>query len=141
MLVKVRKTIRAFRMLDPGERVLVGVSGGAASVAFASGMAAISSVLMSLLKPGDEVVAHRMLYGSAWNFIKNILPRYGVASRLVDLTSIVDLADQITARTKVVYLETPVNPSLENGIALFSSGRWLFTTRSRHSRYTVRAPA
>ncbi|OPZ49924.1 MAG: Methionine gamma-lyase [Firmicutes bacterium ADurb.BinA052] len=94
------------------ERMAV-LEGGAASVAFASGMAAISSVLMSLLKPGDEVVAHRMLYGSAWNFIKNILPRYGVASRLVDLTSIVDLADQITARTKVVYLETPVNPSLE----------------------------
>ncbi len=94
------------------ERMAV-LEGGAASVAFASGMAAISSVLMSLLKPGDEVVAHRMLYGSAWDFIKNILPQYGVGSRLVDLTNIADLADQITARTKVVYFETPVNPSLE----------------------------
>lgn len=94
------------------ERMAV-LEGGAASVAFASGMAAISSVLMSLLKPGDEVVAHRMLYGSAWNLIKNILPRYGVSSRLVDFMSIDDLADQITAGTKVVYFETPVNPSLE----------------------------
>ncbi|MBP7892885.1 MAG: aminotransferase class I/II-fold pyridoxal phosphate-dependent enzyme [Firmicutes bacterium] len=94
------------------ERMAV-LEGGAASVAFASGMAAITSVLMALLKPGGEVIAHRVLYGSAWNFIKNILPRYGVRSRLVDFTSIADLADQITARTKVVYFETPVNPSLE----------------------------
>jgi len=77
------------------------------------GMAAISSVLMSLLKPGDEVVAHRVLYGSAWNFIKNILPRYGVNSRMVNLASIGDLADQITERTKVIYFETPTNPGLD----------------------------
>lgn len=94
------------------ERMAV-LEGGAASVAFASGMAAISSVLMSLLKPGDEVVAHRMLYGSAQSFIKNILPRYGVGSRLVDLTSSSGIEDQIGDRTKVVYFETPANPSLE----------------------------
>jgi methionine-gamma-lyase len=89
------------------------LEGGAASVAFASGMAAISSVLMSLLKPGDEVVAHRVLYGSAWNFIKNILPRYGVNSRMVNLASIGDLADQIGDRTRVIYFETPTNPGLD----------------------------
>ena len=94
------------------ERMAV-LEGGAASVAFASGMAAISSVLMSLLKPGDEVVAHRVLYGSAWNFIKNILPRYGVNSRMVNLASIGDLADQIGDRTKVIYFETPTNPGLD----------------------------
>ena len=94
------------------ERMAV-LEGGAASVAFASGMAAISSVLMSLLKPGDEVVAHRVLYGSAWNFIKNILPRYGVNSRMVNLAAIGDLADQIGDRTKVIYFETPTNPGLD----------------------------
>mgnify|MGYP000977720464 FL=1 len=98
------------RLLE--ERMAV-LEGGADSVAFASGMAAISSVLMSLLKPGDEVVAHRVIYGSAWNFIKNILPQYGVSSRMVNLVGIGDLADQITERTKVIYFETPTNPNLD----------------------------
>ena len=94
------------------ERMAV-LEGGAASVAFASGMAAISSVLMSLLKPGDEVIAHRVLYGSAWNLIKNILPQYGISSRLVNLTDVSNLADEITERTKVIYFETPTNPGLD----------------------------
>src|SRR5690554_7274913 len=63
---------RSLRVLE--ERMAV-LEGGAAAVAFASGMAAISSVLLSLLKPGNEIIAHRVLYGSAWNFIKNSLPR------------------------------------------------------------------
>lgn len=86
---------------------------GSAAVAFASGMAAISSVLLSLLKPGDEVIAHRVLYGSAWNFIKNILPQYGINSCLVDLTDPQALSEAITDKTRVIYFETPVNPSLE----------------------------
>lgn len=93
-----------------------GETGGVAAVAFASGMAAISSVLLSLLKPGDEVLAHRVLYGSTRNFITNILPQYGVGSRLVDLTDAARLADELAAgggATKVVYFETPSNPKLE----------------------------
>ena len=95
------------------ERRMAALEGGADAVAFASGMAAISSVLLSLLKPGDEVIAHRMLYGSAWNFIRNILPQYGIGARLADLTDPRVLAAAISEKTRVVYFETPVNPSLE----------------------------
>lgn len=95
------------------EQRLAALEGGADSVAFASGMAAISSVLMSLLKPGDEVIGHQVLYGSAWNLVKNILPEYGVKSRLLDLTNGAELASQISDCTKVIYFETPVNPSME----------------------------
>jgi methionine-gamma-lyase len=94
------------------ERTAV-LEGGAGSVAFSSGMAAISSVLMSFLKPGDEVVAHHVLYGSAWNFVKNILPQYNISSKLVNLTDVEELSNQISDSTKVIYFETPVNPSLE----------------------------
>lgn len=94
------------------ERVAI-LEGGSASVAFASGMAAISSVLLSLTKPGEEVIAHRVLYGSAWNFIKNILPRYGIKSKLINLADPDSLAGQISDSTRVIYFETPVNPSLE----------------------------
>jgi methionine-gamma-lyase len=76
-------------------------------------MAAISSVLMSFLKPGDEIIAHRILYGSAWNFVKNILPQYGITANLVNLADIDSLMNQITDKTKVIYFESPVNPSME----------------------------
>lgn len=95
------------------EQRMAALEGGVDSVAFASGMAAISSVLLSLLKPGDEVIAHRVLYGSAWNLVKNILPQYGIQSRLLNFTNSAELADQIGPETKVIYFETPVNPSME----------------------------
>ena len=95
------------------EQRMAALEGGADSVAFASGMAAISSVLLSLLKPGDEVIAHQVLYGSAWNLVKNVLPQYGIESRLLDMADPESLSRQISDRTKVIYFETPVNPSLE----------------------------
>ncbi len=85
---------------------------GAGAVAFSSGMAAISSVLFSLLKPGDNVIAHRTLYGSTYNVITNLLPKYGVNSRLVDLRDVDGLLDLIDENTKVIYFETPSNPDL-----------------------------
>lgn len=95
------------------EERMAALEGGADSVAFASGMAAISSVLFSLLKPGDEVIAHRVLYGSSWNLVKNVLPQYGVKSRLVNLANAEELSRQVSDSTKVIYFETPVNPSME----------------------------
>lgn len=94
------------------ERMAV-LEGGSDAVAFASGMAAISSVLLSLLKPGDEIIAHRMLYGSSQDFIKNTLPQYGISSRLLNLADISVLKAEISDRTRVIYFETPANPSLE----------------------------
>jgi len=85
---------------------------GAGAVAFSSGMAAISSVLFSLLKPGDNVIAHRTLYGSTYNVVTNLLPQYGVNSKLVDLKDVDGLLDLIDENTKVIYFETPSNPDL-----------------------------
>mgnify|MGYP001946152387 FL=1 len=85
---------------------------GVGSVAFASGMAAVSSVLFSLLKPGDEVIGNSTLYGSSYNVIKNLLPEYGVKSKLIDLTNLELLENSISANTKVIYFETPSNPNL-----------------------------
>lgn len=85
---------------------------GAGAVAFSSGMAAISSVLFSLLKPADKVIAHKTLYGSTYNVINSLLPKYGVSSELVDLREIGELVDVIDEKTKVIYFETPSNPDL-----------------------------
>lgn len=85
---------------------------GNGAVAFASGMAAISSVLFSLLKPGDNVIANKTLYGSSYNVVTNILPQYGVNYKMADLTDLDMLTSLIDDNTKVIYFETPSNPNL-----------------------------
>lgn len=86
---------------------------GAASVAFASGMAAISTTLFSLLKPGDTVITHRTIYGSSYNVITKVLPKYGIQYKMLDLRQTDRLMEEIDEYTKVIYFETPANPNLE----------------------------
>ncbi|HHW57632.1 MAG TPA: PLP-dependent transferase [Clostridia bacterium] len=85
---------------------------GKGAVAFSSGMAAITSVLFSRLQPKDTVITHKTLYGSSYNVITNILPKYGVNYKIVDLTDIEELEKSIDESVKVVYFETPSNPNL-----------------------------
>ncbi|MEW6105753.1 MAG: aminotransferase class I/II-fold pyridoxal phosphate-dependent enzyme [Bacillota bacterium] len=86
---------------------------GEKAVAFSSGMAAISSVLLSLLKAGDELVTSRTLYGSTYHVATQLLPRYGIRVNFADLAHPGAVQAALTDATKVVYLETPANPSLE----------------------------
>jgi methionine-gamma-lyase len=86
---------------------------GVGAVAFSSGMAAISSVLFSLLKPGDTVIAHKTLYGSTFNVVHHVLPKYHVNYKSVDFKNIEALKNEIDENTKVIYFETPCNPNLE----------------------------
>lgn len=87
---------------------------GNGAVAFASGMAAISSVLLSLLSPGDLVIAHRTLYGSAHSFIEKLLTKYKVNYAFIDLTDPQNLEPYKGREDlKVIYFETPANPTLD----------------------------
>lgn len=88
------------------------LEGGKASVAFASGMAAISSVMFSLLKPGDNMIIHKTLYGSSYSVATELLPRYNVGYKIADLTDLDSLKNVIDDNTKVIYFETPSNPNL-----------------------------
>ncbi|WDV46149.1 PLP-dependent aspartate aminotransferase family protein [Clostridiaceae bacterium M8S5] len=94
------------------ENRMAELEGGNGAVAFASGMAAISSALFSLLKPNDNVIVHKTLYGSSYSVVTKLLPQYGVNYKIVDLTKIEDLVDKIDDNTKVIYFETPSNPNL-----------------------------
>lgn len=85
---------------------------GKSSVAFSSGMAAISSVLLSFLKPGDNVIVHRTLYGSSYSVITKLLPEYNINYKIVDLTNIDAVIDNIDKNTRLIYFETPSNPDL-----------------------------
>ncbi len=95
------------------EKKMAELESGVDSVAFASGMAAITSTLFSLLKPGDELIAHQVIYGSSYKVVKEILPEYQIRTKLIDLTDLHNLTENITSRTKVIYFETPTNPNLD----------------------------
>ena len=95
------------------EKKMAALEEGTDGVAFASGMAAITSTLLSVAKPGEEIIAHRVLYGSTYNVIKKILPENGIKTKLLDLTEISQLEDAINETTSAIYLETPANPNLD----------------------------
>jgi methionine-gamma-lyase len=86
---------------------------GTGAVAFASGMAAVSSVLLSLVKTGDAILAHRDIYGSSYAALTNLFSRFGIQTDFIDMTNLDDIARAITSNTKVIYFETPTNPLLE----------------------------
>ncbi len=95
------------------EKVVCSLENAKAAVTFSSGMAAISSVLLSLLKPNDQILVHKTIYGSAYSFINNFFKRYKIEVRFIDLKNEELLKKTISEKTKVIYFETPANPTLE----------------------------
>ncbi|QRN86646.1 PLP-dependent transferase [Clostridia bacterium] len=96
------------------EKRMADLEDGVDAVAFSSGMAAISSVLFSLMKAGDTLVTHRTIYGSTYNLVTKILPRYDMVCKMLDMTNLAALEKELKEQTAtVVYFETPCNPNLE----------------------------
>jgi len=95
------------------EENLAYAEGGDVCVSFATGMAAISAALGSALQKGQEVLAHHMLYGCTYSLMTNWLPRFGIQARFADFIEPESLPAQITPATRVLYFETPVNPTME----------------------------
>ncbi|QIB34435.1 O-succinylhomoserine sulfhydrylase [Ancylobacter pratisalsi] len=89
------------------------LEGAEVARATASGMAAVTAALLCQLKAGDHVVAARALFGSCRYVIEELLPRFGVAATLVDGTDISAWKAAVRPETKVLFLESPTNPTLE----------------------------
>ncbi len=89
------------------------VEGGKSATAFASGMAAISAAFFSLCEKESEIVAHRLTYGCTYSLLTNWLPRLGITPVFGDLTDLESAASLITPKTRVIYFESPVNPTLD----------------------------
>jgi len=94
------------------ERLIAGLEGASHAVAFGSGMAAIATTLLTLLRAGDHLVAQRELYGATFEVALRWLPRFGVKVTLVDATSTEQFERAIQANTRVLYIESPTNPTL-----------------------------
>ena len=80
---------------------------------FGSGMAAISTALLSHLAAGDELIAPAGCYGGTWSLLTRWLPRWGIRPVLIDITDAAAIRAALTPRTKMIYAETIANPTLE----------------------------
>ena len=104
------------RIMNPTTAVLekrvAALEGGVAGLAFASGMAAISTAILALCSQGDEIVSTTRLYGGTVTLFANTLARMGIRTVWVDSDEPDAFAAAITPRTKAVYLETIGNPKL-----------------------------
>lgn len=89
------------------------LEGADAAMSTASGMGAISSALWTILKAGDHVVAAETLYGCTFALLNHGLTRYGIEVSFVDTSDLDAVEKAMRPNTKVVYLETPANPTLK----------------------------
>jgi O-succinylhomoserine sulfhydrylase len=87
--------------------------GAEAARGTASGMAAVTAALVGQLKAGDHVVAAKALFGSCRWVVEEFLPRFGVSSTLVDGVDIAQWGNAVRGNTRVFFLESPTNPTLE----------------------------
>ncbi|MDQ0230672.1 cystathionine beta-lyase [Metabacillus malikii] len=94
------------------EEAIAELEGGTRGMAFASGMAAISTAFM-LLSQGDHVVVTEDVYGGTFRIITDVLTKFGIEHTFVDMTNVAEVAAAIRPNTKVIYMETPSNPLLK----------------------------
>ncbi len=95
------------------EATLVALEGGEAALLTSSGMGAIFTALMSVLKTGDHVVAQTNHYAGAMTLLDEMPQRFGVEVTLVDQTRAEDFAEALRPTTRVVYAESPTNPLMQ----------------------------
>ena len=93
------------------EKKIAALEGAEDAVVAASGSAAISSTLLALMRAGDEIIATRQLYGGSYKLLRDIFPQLAITVRLVD-ADLKGIETLVGPRTKVLYVETPTNPTL-----------------------------
>ena len=99
--------------VDMFEKRMCALEGAEDARATASGMAAVSAALLCSVKPGDHVVAARALFGSCRWIVETLMPKYGIETTLVDGTKMDEWEKAVRPNTKLFFLESPTNPTLE----------------------------
>jgi len=97
--------------LTIAEEKIASLEGAEAAVVTASGMAAISSALLAVLRSGDEVIASHQVYGGTYRLFRDLFPRFGISVRHVE-SDLEGIEKLVGPATKALYVETPTNPSL-----------------------------
>ena len=92
---------------------LAALEGTETANVYASGMGAISSVIMQLCDAGDHIVSSRTIYGGTYAFLKNFVKKFNIGTAFVDITALDIVEQSITPKTKMIYCESVSNPLLE----------------------------
>lgn len=98
---------------DMLEENLAHIEHGEVCVTFSSGMAAIASSILAIIKAGERILAHKVLYGCTHSLFTNWLPQLGINVKFIDMTDLNQLKENLTPDTRIVYFETPSNPDLQ----------------------------
>lgn len=94
------------------EKLIAELEGGTVGAAFASGLAAID-VILKLLKSGDEIIAVDDIYGGAFRLFTHVYEKFGIKISYTDTTEVINIVDAVTPATKLIWIETPTNPTLK----------------------------
>jgi cystathionine gamma-lyase len=93
------------------EKNLAALENGTDAICFASGLAAMDAV-MKMLSPGDEIISTNDLYGGSYRQMVRVYGKFGIQAKFIDMTNPKTVADAITEKTKLIWIETPTNPML-----------------------------
>lgn len=94
------------------EQLISGLEKGSTGIAFSSGLAAIDAIV-KLLQSGDEILAVDDIYGGAFRLFTSIYEKFGITVKYVDTTDVTNLVNTISSKTKLIWVETPTNPTLK----------------------------
>ena len=94
------------------EEIIAKLEKGSVGIAFGSGLAAIDAIV-KLLESGDEILAVDDIYGGAFRLFTHIYQKFGISVNYVDTTEVENIFDALTPKTKLIWIETPTNPTLK----------------------------
>lgn len=95
------------------EETLMELEGGELAIVFGSGMGAVFAAIAGQLNAGDHIIAQRNHYAGTTTLLKDILPRWGIEVSYVDQTDNAEFAEAVRPNTKMIYVESPVNPLMQ----------------------------
>jgi len=99
--------------ITAAERKIAELEGTEDCAVFSSGMAAISTAIISLVSPGDHIVSIRDLYGGTMDLFSNLMRKFGVRTTFVEATDLGEIESAVRDNTELFFLETPTNPTLK----------------------------
>lgn len=95
------------------EQKMAALENGESAIAFSSGMGAISALIMGLIRSGEHILCSRGLYGCTYGLLTLLQERFGVKYSLIDMRDEQKMVDAIQPNTRLFYIETPINPTME----------------------------
>lgn len=94
------------------EQTVAALEGTDAAAATATGMGAVSAALLANLSAGDHLIASKAVYGCSFALMSHMLTKFGIEVTFVDMTEPANISDAVQENTKVIFLESPINPNL-----------------------------